>query len=148
MIDANRLFGLFDDGRTPEEMGEQSSFPQKVKESPSWKVNMFRKIVSNHINFQIKITNFFKDKNKDWDDELGKDHANLVVYNRGWFYIKDVDLNNKYYIYELLIQDAYELSYCLQLTLKYFEGKEEYEKCAHLFKILSFLEEALENNLE
>ncbi len=149
MIDANRLFGLFDDGETPEETQvKHNEISKEVKESPSWKVNMFRKIIANHINFQRKITTFFKDKNKDWDDELGKDHANFVVYNRGWFYIKDVDLNDKYYIYELLVQDPYELSYCLQLTLKYFEGKEEYEKCAHLLKILKFLEEAFENNLE
>ena len=71
MIDANRLFGLFDDGETPEETQvKHNEISKEVKESPSWKVNMFRKIIANHINFQRKITTFFKDKNKDLDDEL------------------------------------------------------------------------------
>jgi hypothetical protein len=149
MIDANRLFGLFDDGDIPEEVKADSlGLSKETKESPTWKINMFRKIISNHINFQEKVTSFFKEKNKDWDDEIGKDHADLVVYNRGWYYIKDVDLNDKYYVYELIIQDPYELSYCLQLTLKYFENKEEYKKCAHIFKIINFLEEAFQDHLE
>ena len=150
MIDANRLFGYFDNsGKTPEELkAESKGFSKEIKESPAWKVNMFRRIISNHLGFQQKISLFFKQKNKNWGNEDSEEHTNFVVYNRAWHYIKDVDLNDKYYVMELIDHDPLELSYCLQLTLKYFENKEEYQRCAHLFKIIKFLEEVFEKSLE
>ena len=75
MIDGNRLFGLFGDeeGKTPEEIqADDKGFSNEIKESPTWKVNMFKKIVANHINFQEKIAKFFKNKNREWSDEEGK----------------------------------------------------------------------------
>jgi len=149
MIDANRLFGLFDDGRTSEELNVgNKEFSREIKESPTWKINMFKKIISNHLGFQQKISLFFKKKNKKWDNKDTKEHTNFVIYNRAWHYIKDVDLNDRYYIIELLDHNPYDLSYYLQLTLKYFENREEYQRCAHLFKIIKFLEETFEDNLD
>ena len=45
MIDANRLFGLFGDGdKTPEEIqAEDNGLSIEVRESPTWKVNMFKR---------------------------------------------------------------------------------------------------------
>lgn len=150
MIDGNRLFGLFgDEDKTPEEISADSKgFSDEIKESPTWKVNMFKKIVANHINFQEKIAKFFKNKNREWSDEEGKEHADLVVYNRAWHYIKDVDIDNKHYVFELLSQDPYEFSLCLQLALKYFEKFEKYEKCAHLHSIIKFIEEIFQDSLD
>ena len=150
MIDANRLFGLFGDGdKTPEEVqAEDKGLSIEIRESPTWKVNMFKKIVANHINFQEKVARFFKKKNKEWEDSDGKEHAELVIYNRAWHYIKDVDIDNKYYVYELLNQEPYEFSLCLQLAVKYFEKQEKYERCAHLHSIIKFLEGIYEDNLD
>lgn len=106
------------------------------KNTPVYWVGMYKKLILNHINFNKKVVEFFKEANEEFDSDDIKEAGEFVVYNRAWNYIKKVDINKKDHI------DAIE-KYCdeyldisLKLGILFFEQSEEYEKCALLKHIL------------
>jgi len=129
---ANRIFGLFDDGRddTP---------PQEVyidfMSTPSGKIGMFVKLIHNNIVFNQKLKQFFKQVDKEFDEQATKKSSEFTVFSRAWYYIKDIDVDQEEHLYALLKQDTLYLLSALELAVKHFETREEYEKCAHIHKI-------------
>ena len=58
------------------------------------------------------------------------------MYNRAWYWIKDFDLNDPG------VGDVYNYDEALlafDLSIKYFEKVEDYEKCSYLFSFKSLL---------
>jgi transcriptional regulator with PAS, ATPase and Fis domain len=100
---------------------------------------MFKKLIQNHQTFNDQLLQFF-DK---LDEELSTvdvDKAGeFLVFNRSYEYIQKVDPDN------LVAQEALfrfadiHLKIALELSINYFQEYEEYEKCAHLKKILQFV---------
>jgi len=128
----NRIFGLFDDGRndTP---------PQEIyidfMSTPEGKLGMFVKLIQNNIVFNQKIKKFFKEAEKEFDEEVTKQSSEFTVFNRAWYYIKGIDIDTESHLYALTKQHIPTLLNSLKLAIQFFEETEEYEKCAHIHKI-------------
>ena len=57
-----------------------------------------------------------------------------VAYNRAWFYIKDIDLDNDDHIEAISTYGDDALETSLELGIKFFQIDEEYEKMCSSFK--------------
>ena len=140
-MDINKIFDLFDNKEpdSQKEKAQQVDVLVDYKNHPLFWVGMFKKLIQNHQTFNDQLLKFF-DK---LDEELSTvdvDKAGeFLVFNRAYDYIQKVDPDN------LVTQEALfrfadiHLSVALELSINYFQEHEEYEKCAHLKKILEFV---------
>ena len=91
MINVENLFGLFPKGDADDENRDvYVDFATK----PVYKLGMWKKLILNHINFKKKVLLFFKQSSGEFDIEDIKQAGEFVAFNRGWSYIKDIDLDN------------------------------------------------------
>ena len=142
MIDKNNLFNLFPQ---PEDRGRvemnDDEIEIEVMSSTHFKVGKFKTLIENHqLSFERFKRGMKEADAQNYDHKETKRQAAFIVFNRAWHYIKDFDLDNKEDVLDLTLFNPYDLAYTLQLAIKFYEGEEEYEKCAHLFSIQKFLE--------
>lgn len=135
MIDPTKIFGLFDNGLNGMDADEVGLAMVNIKDTPEYKLGMFARIVMDHLNFNQKVIDFFLKSNDELEREDIQLAGEFVVYNRAWFYIKDVNLKEKKDWYALEKLANPKLQTALDLAIHFFEEKEEYEKCAHLHKL-------------
>ena len=132
MISKEKIFSLFD---SPNTMDVHEDF----MDSPYAKIGMFNKIILNNTVFFQKLKYFFNKNQKAYNEENVNSYALFVTFNRAFFYINQVDIDSNAHIDALMCYNP-ELLICnLDQSILYFEKNEEYEKCAHLFKIKDFL---------
>ena len=99
----------------------------------------------NGVNFKKQIINFFSKSLGEDEDLNGVDLAGeFMVYNRGWYWISQMDWDSEEWVTDLKDSLSEDLFIALKLSIHYFEEQEEYEKCAFLKKIQNFVEENLE----
>ena len=99
-------------------------------------IRMWRKIIFNYMTFKNKYIKFFKEMSEDLDEEEMKRAGLSIAIGKAWESIKNVDLEDDNHIKALYIESDSDLKYSLEYGIKYYEGEEEYEKCAFLLKIL------------
>lgn len=134
MIDVNDIFSLFpNSGSKKEEVVEDIV---DITSSPKYWLGMHKKLVLNHINFKKKALKFFKESNHELDIEDVKKAGEYVAYNKAWYYIKKINLSDENHILDIIEYGDDLLETSLELAIQYFQDIEEYEKCAHLLKIL------------
>ena len=134
MIDKNKIFELF--GSPINEEEDFINIASTMLDEPFNKIGMFTKLIINHIIFHQKLSKFLsKESNMVIDLEDTKKASAFAIFNRAWFYIKQIDLKNKSDL-EAVVQFKKEpfLS-TLNEAIEYFEEVEEYEKCAKLLEI-------------
>jgi|TARA_R110000822_G_scaffold2650_2_gene12310 hypothetical protein len=136
MVDLENIFGLFSHEDNDLSTGGESDY-NDLKTSPMYYVGMYKKLILNHINFNKKVLNFFKNSNAELNVEDIKEAGEYVTYGRAWNYIKSVDLNEISHINALKYYSDEYLSTSLELGINYFQHQEEYERCAILLKILN-----------
>lgn len=144
-MDPNNIFNLFDDENPSKVVEPTKKLVDKLKEfkdSPTVKIGMFTKLILNHHVFHSKLENFLKKEEPTYDVKSTKESSEFVVYNRAWFYLNQVDLDKKEDIFAILDFNPNTLNNALESALLYFEGREEYLKCAHIFKIQQILKES------
>jgi hypothetical protein len=136
-MDIDKIFDLFGsaDFDTPlEKKAKAADDLILVQETPMFWIGMLKKIVLNNQAFYHQL------KHK-LPAELVKemagldDMAEMVTYSRAWFYASKLDLKRRVDIDAIITFADEDLFYSLSLTIKFFEDKEEYEKCAHLKQI-------------
>ena len=149
-MDINRIFNLFnpqdgDDFRsTLKDKFESDSKFDEFRTTPPYKIGMFEKMILNHNNISTSVTNLFKKSNEEFNLVEIEEAGEYIAYFRAWDYIKECDLNNDCWKESLLLRDGEYFTTSLKLSINYFEGYEEYEKCAFLKNIQLFLESNLE----
>lgn len=134
MIDKDKIFELF--GSPINEEEDFINIASTMLDEPFNKIGMFTKLIINHIIFHQKLSKFLsKESNMVIDLEDTKQASAFAIFNRAWFYIKQIDLKNKSDL-EAVVQFKKEpfLS-TLNEAIEYFEEVEEYEKCAKLLEI-------------
>ena len=116
----------------------------EFRTTPTYHLKMFQKIVLNHMTFQKKLIKLFKESDPELDDfgDLEEAGQHMAFY-RGWEYLKLTNLDKEIWRDCIRIQDSDKLNEALSLTIKFFESIEEYEKCAFIQKIITFLEDNL-----
>ena len=133
MIDKNKIFQLFVEGKEVDD----DKTKQEIKDfmsGPYAKIGMFVKLIQNHGIFHKKLEKFLKQEQPDYNVESTKEASEFTVYHRAWGYIKQIDLNEKDDINAINFNPKIFLK-TLEGAIKFFEGYEEYEKCAHIHKI-------------
>jgi len=140
MINLDNIFHLFgpDDNFDGVDNG---TVYMDFKDTPTYWVGMYKKLILNHINFNKKIVKFFQKSNKDLDLNDVKEAGEFVTYNRAWSYIKKIDISNKDHIKGIKTYSDEYLDTSLKLGISFFIETEQYERCAHLQKILDSLSE-------
>ena len=134
MIDKDKIFKLFvdgkevDDSRTNEEIHD-------FMNGPYAKIGMFVKLIQNHEIFHKKLEKFLKKEQPDYNVESTKEASEYTVYHRAWSYIKNIDIDNSDHINAIINFDPKLFYKTLNGSVNFFERYEEYEKCAHLYKI-------------
>jgi len=146
-MDLENIFNLFGGGEnlqsyTSKELGDIKKF-EDFKETPMFKLGMFKKIVFNHISYKKKIIELFKSVKPQLDIEELEETGELVAFERGWDFISQCKLEESEWRESLKLYNNKDFKGALKLTLKFYQGLEEYEKCAYLKKILDFFKKDL-----
>ena len=134
MIDMTNIFGLFVPGEELDGTKTATNLDE-LKSKPIFHVGMYKKLILNHLNFNTKVLNFFKQSNQEFDINDIKEAGEYVVYNRAWSYISNVDIKNKGYIDALKHYSDDEFYASLDMGIEFFQQDELYERCAFLLKI-------------
>lgn len=140
MIDKDKIFQLFVDGKEVENDKTKSEI-RDFMNGPFAKIGMFVKLIQNHEVFHRKLEKFLKKEQPNYNVESTKEASEFTVYNRAWSYIKNIDLDNHEDINAIINFDNKIFSKVLGSAIKFFEQYEEYEKCAHLYKIQELVKE-------
>lgn len=140
MINLDNIFHLF--GPDDDFSGvDNGTTYMDFKNTPTYWVGMYKKLILNHINFNKKIMKFFQKSDKALDLGDVKEAGEFVTYNRAWSYIKKIDMTNKEHIKGIKVYSDEYLDTALKLGISFFIETEQYERCAHLQKILDSLSE-------
>ena len=132
LLDLETLFSLF----PPEDTGGVSTIHIDFKSTPLYFCGMWKKLILNHTNFQKKVVKFFKNTNVEFDLEEIREAGRFVAYNRAWFYLNQLDLGKKDHINTIMGYSGGDFHTTLNKGIEHFIKTEEYEKCAHILKIL------------
>ena len=142
-VNKESIFKLFEENSEEKEyFKNESKKLEKVLNSSTFKIGMFTKLILNYHAFHSKLEKFLKKEEPTYNIESTKESSEFVVYNRAWFYLNQVDLSQKEDIYSILDFNPKLLNNTLESALLYFQNKEEYLKCAHIFKIQQILKES------
>ena len=145
-MDINKIFDLFGsaDFDTPlEKKAKAADDLILIQETPMFWIGMFKKIILNNKAFYQHLYNSL-------DPEVVKEMAgmdnmaDLVTYSRAWFYISKLDLKRRVDIDALSTFTDDNLLYASEMALRFFEEREEYEKCAHIKKIQDIIKKILD----
>ena len=145
-MDINKIFDLFSSAEfdTPlEKKAKAADDLILIQETPMFWIGMFKKIILNNHIFYHQIKHHLP-------EELvreisgGDDMANMVTYSRAWFYISKINLKRRVDVDALATFTDENLLYTTEMALRYFEGVEEYEKCAHIKKIQDTIKKLLD----
>lgn len=112
------------------------------KDDSYYKIGMFTKLIQNNKVFQHKLKQFFESINKEFDEETTKSASELSAFNRAWYYVKDIQPDDPEHVESANKMNSFKLTESLKAAISYFEKKEEYKKCAHLFKIQKIVKES------
>ncbi len=134
MIDKDKIFQLFVDGKEISDEKTKSEIKEFMN-GPFAKIGMFVKLIQNHKVFHQKLEKFLKKEQPNYNVESTKEASEFTVYNRAWTYIKNISLDNHDDVNAIINFDNKIFSKALGSALHFFEQYEEYEKCAHLYKI-------------
>ena len=135
----DRIFGLFDDEMPEGERSKIIADLEEFNDSMEFNLGMFTKLIQNNIVFNEKLKKFFKDIGKKYDEETTKKSSEHTVFNRSWHYLNKVDPDSDEFIQVILEHDMKFLSSSLERALIFFESSEEYEKCAHIHKMIKLI---------
>jgi len=140
MINLDNIFHLFGPDDNFDGVDNGTTY-MDFKSTPTYWVGMYKKLILNHINFNKKIIKFFQKSDKALDLGDVKEAGEFVTYNRAWSYIEKIDVSNKEHIKGIKVYADEYLDTALKLGISFFIETEQYERCAHLQKILDSLSE-------
>lgn len=141
MIDPEKIFNLFSKTEIDTPLNEKFQAANELmnfQETAVFWVGMFKKLIINSSNAKKQIQRIFP---KEIIEEFLKieDFNELFIFTRSWVYISRINLKEKTHQDALKLFNDEDLIVCLQLSINFWEEKEEYEKCAHLKHIENFL---------
>jgi len=134
-MNINKIFDLFESGS---EVKQDDSVFIDIKNTPIYWIGMFKKLIQNNNVFTSQIIGFFDRMIPEVDKEDLKEAGDRVAYERAWYYIHKIDINNKMHRDSISLNLDKQLKQTLEKAISYFQEFEEYEKCAFIKKILDF----------
>ena len=134
MINKDKIFQLFVDGKEITDDKTKKDIKDFMN-GPLAKIGMFIKLIQNHHVFHKKL------EQPNYNVESTKDASEFTIYNRAWNYISKIDVDKEDHLNAIINFDPKLFLSCLNGSIRFFEEYEEYEKCAHLFKIQKLVKE-------
>jgi hypothetical protein len=131
------LFGFSDEGK--EDLKKVESELAMFKDTPHFKLGMFHKLIMNGNLFSKQVVKFFAKADPGLDVKGIDQAGEYMMYVRAWFWIEQVQIRKKEWKEALKQYSNEDFLVSVKLSILYFEGTEEYEKCAHLKKIQDFV---------
>jgi hypothetical protein len=143
-MDPKKIFNLFGPFKNNELKISSKEELDNYIETPHFKLGMFKKLILNEESFIQNVTKFFVKTDPKLDKTDLERAGEYLAYTRAWYWIKDCDIDSD--VWGVALQDYKDdnLLITIRLCIKYFENIEEYEKCAFLKKIQSFIERSLD----
>ena len=147
-MDVNKIFDLFSGGRegdgdyTQQELEDLRKM-EEFKESPMFKVGMFKKLIFNHLVYKDRIIDLFKNVKPNLNIYELEEAGETITFERGWEFISQCEIDKEEWQHCLILYNDEEIKVALRLSINFFQNLEEYEKCAYLKKILDFCEKNL-----
>ena len=147
-MDVNKIFDLFSGGRegdgdyTQQELEDLRKM-EEFKESPMFKVGMFKKLIFNHLAYKDRIIDLFKNVKPNLNIYELEEAGETITFERGWEFISQCEIDKEEWQQCLILYNDEEIKVALRLSINFFQDLEEYEKCAYLKKILDFCEKSL-----
>jgi hypothetical protein len=134
------LFGFPDDEGGSKDNKKIKEELEAYKETPYFKLGMFHKLIMNGQVFKKQILNFFSKADPSLDTEGIDGAGEFMMFTRAYFWVEGFKFRSKFWKEALKKYSNDEFLVALKLSIHYFESTEEYEKCAHLQKILVLVE--------
>jgi len=131
-MNTDQIFDLFLNPDSPEE----DNFID-IYNHPLFNIGKFKKIISNIKNYNFNLHTTLQEQNPDLDKETILLLGEKILYNKAYSYLFEIDIKDSK-IKEIIkaFGDSL-LKECINKSIKHFELREEYEKCAFLTNILS-----------
>lgn len=136
-MNISKIFDLFESGS--EEKSKEDVIFIDIKDTPIYWIGMFKKLIQNNNVFTSQVISFFDKMSSEMDLESIKETGDRVAYERAFYYISKIDMNNKMHQDSISLNLDPQLKKALEKSILYFQEYEEYEKCAFLKKILDFV---------
>jgi hypothetical protein len=136
------MFGFPEDHINDDDGGIGNDF-NSYKDSPHFKLGMFKKLIMNGTVFKKQVLKFFSKSDSELDLKEIDEAGEYMMYTRAYYWIQSCKVKNKEWKLALSNYASNELLVAVKLSINYFESTEEYEKCAFLKKIQDFIEKCL-----
>ena len=142
-MDINKIFGTFGSSSRDDNGFEHPTFLYTYKDDeenhPRYYIRMFTKLILNYTSYNKQLIDFFGKSDPGLDVEEVVQTGEMMLYNRAYYYLTQLDIHDSYHIKVLFTETNPKLKEALDKSLIFFEGEEEYEKCAILKQYLDFL---------
>lgn len=139
-MDINKIFGKFGSSSRDDNGFEHPTFLYTYKDDednhPRYYIRMFTKLILNYTSYNKQLIDFFGKSDPGLDVEEVVQTGEMMLHDRAYYYLTQVDIHDDYHIKVLLTETTPKLKEALDKSLTFFEGKEEYEKCAILKQYL------------
>ena len=140
-MELNNIFDLLIDYQdTNYHHPPEEDFPSSI----THKIDMFIKLLRNGHTFKDSIISFLSKADEDLEPNDVKQAGEFLIYNRGWFWLCLFKPNKQWKLAISDYSNKIELIKYLNLSIKYFESIEEYEKCATLNNIFNIVKDSLD----
>jgi len=135
-MDINKIFGTFNSNQENDGFPMPKFIKDMEENHPRYYLGMFSKLINNHLKYQQGLIQMFQAADPKLDIKEIKSTGEVMLFSRAWDYISQFNLEDKYCLEILQKESTFKLQDALNLSIKYFEKSEEYEKCAFLKKLL------------
>jgi hypothetical protein len=139
-MDLDSIFNLFNN---EEDYNDETSLLMDFSEHPLFWISGFNKVIDNHLFFKLYTVKNFRNISPDINIEELERAGEKLMFIKAWEYIQDMDLSKGFHVECIKLKASKEFVHNLQITIKFFEDLEEYEKCALLKKIENKVNEFL-----
>lgn len=135
-MDLDKFFKQFTGDSLPESASSQDDIVASYTDfykNPIFKLGMFKKLVFNHGDFNNKMLLTLLNTASGGDKRESKkikEFSEVMVYNRAYSQLEDINLEKEQNHIKQASDE--ELLTACKLTIKFFEKREEYEKCAKI----------------
>lgn len=140
-MNLKNIFDAFNSENTNE--NDETSLLIDFSEHPLFWISGFNKIIDNYLFFNKYTFKVFKDMSLNIDPTELEKAGEELMFRKAWDYIKYMDINNIFHIDCLKTKASEDFVKNIQMSIVFFEGLEEYEKCAFLKHIENKVKEFL-----
>ena len=139
-MNLNNIFNAFEDDAPLQEKAALMN----LQDTQAFKLGMFKKIILNQKVMEKRLEKFMEfmpDMAKMID--VDQNASELITYTRAWSYIKEFNPTSEQGIDASYIFSDIETITACDLSIHFWEEKEEYERCAHIKKVKDLLQKNL-----